>query len=496
MEYGCSLSIKIYYKYDLAIGFKYFCIFKFSIGTCLRMKSIQFKKHFNRNLILAFPVILSQVGQVLVGVVDNLMVGPLGANPLAAASFANAVFFNIMIFGMGIAFGLTPLVGTAFGEKDVKAVGRYFKNGIFINLVTGVLLSVAMYFATFAMPYLGQEEAVVEKAIPYFHLLNASMLPMMLFFHFKQFNEGLESTKPAMFVSVGSNLLNIGLNYVFIYGHFGFEAMGLQGAGLATLISRILTGVGLAIYTLRSSYFKPYIDAMRLVRIRKEACRDILKISLPISGQMLMEMMVFSIGAIMIGWISPEAQAAHQIVIGMVAITFMVATGISSATTIIISNELGKKNFIAMRDAARTAFVMAVGFMAVTAVLFTLWKNWLPSFYVKPEEAEVLTIAASLMAVAGFFQLFDGAQVVALGALRGLKDVKIPTLLTLFAYWFLGLPTSYFLAFKFGLGAKGVWYGFLVGLGSAGIMLSIRFEWIQRRMREKNEEELTNNAVL
>ena len=439
---------------------------------------MNFKVHFKRNLALAYPVMLSQAGIVMVGIVDNLMVGQLGATPLAAVSFASAIFFNIMVFGMGFAVGITPMVSAAFAQNNPQKAGRYFKNGLFLNLLIGVVLTLVMYGSTFAMPYLGQEPEVLEQAIPYFNYINLSMLPLMLFFHFKQFNEGLESTKPAMVISLSSNLLNIGLNWIFIYGHWGFEPMGLNGAGLATLISRIITGVLLAYYTLKTPYFRPFLDEVKNTRIRLDKCLEIIKVAIPISSQMLMEVMTFSIGAIMVGWIGSQAQAAHQIVIGMASLTYMVATGLSAAATIRVSNELGKNNLLEMHQSARTTMLMATGFMAITAVFFVLLKDWLPTLFVKPEETEVLLISSGLMIIAGIFQLFDGMQVVALGALRGIQDVKYPTLITMIAYWGLGLPSAYYFAFHTDAKTAGIWYGFLIGLGSASILLTLRFEWV------------------
>lgn len=440
------------------------------------MENERYTSHFKKLFKLAYPVMLSQAGQILVGIADNMMVGQVGATPLAAASFANAVFFNIMVIGMGIAYGLTPLVSAALGEKDYKKIGRLLKNGLFINTLSGVLMCVLMFGIVPFMDSMKQDPDVVTEAIPYFETLALSILPMMIFFNFKQFNEGLASTKPTMFITLSSNALNVLLNYLLIYGKFGFPELGLLGAGYATLISRIVMAIAMVVYTFKASYFKPFIKEMYHTKIRLKECMKIYRLGIPIGGQMLMEVMVFALGAIMIGSIGPNEQAAHQAVISLAALTYMVANGLGQATTIRVSNQLGEGDLLNMRRAAHTGMIMVTTFMAITAIIFVLFKYELPDLFVKEEDYEVVIIGAKLMVIAGFFQLFDGIQVVALGALRGLHDVKIPTFLTFIAYWVLGFPACYLLAFPFGMGVEGVWYGFLVGLGSASVLLAIRFE--------------------
>ena len=453
------------------------------------MENERYITHFNKLFKLAYPVMLSQAGQILVGIADNLMVGQVGAIPLAASAFANAVFFNILVLGMGIAYGITPLVGAALGEKDNKKIGRILKNGIFINALSGVLMCLIMFGIIPFMKHMGQDPKVVDEAIPYFKTLAISILPLMLFFNFKQFTEGVASTKPTMIITLSSNAINIFLNYLLIYGHGGFPELGLLGAGIATLISRIIMGIALTIYTFKASYFKPFIAEMANTKIRIEECLKIYRLGIPIAGQMLMEVMVFAIGAIMIGNIGAIEQAAHQVVIGLAALTYMVANGLGAATTIRVSNQLGEEDFLNMRRAAHTGMMMVTAFMGITAILFVLFKEPLPDLFVKDEDIEVVVIAAQLMIIAGFFQLFDGIQVVALGALRGMHDVKVPTFLTFIAYWVLGLPACYLLAFTFELGVEGIWYGFLIGLGSASILLGLRFEKVSKAIIAKNRQE-------
>jgi len=443
-------------------------------------------------MLLAFPVMLSQAGQIMVGIVDNLMIGQLGAIPLAAASFTNAIFFAVMFFGTGIASGLTPLIGIALGEKDNEKIGRYLKNGLFITSITGIVLCGFLVAITPLFPWMGQDSEMLEQAMPYYFLLAASIIPYMLFYNFKQFNEGVASTKPAMYITLTSNVINVVLNYGLIYGELGFPAMGLTGAGIATLISRVFMGVGLFVFTYSAPYFQPFIQEMKHTRIRLDKCLEILKIGIPIAGQMVMEILLFTVGAIMIGTISPIDLAAHQIVITLAALTYMIANGLSAATTIRVSNQLGQRDWLNMRRAAHSGQIMVLAFMTISAAVFVLFRYSLPDLFVNDEDAQVIIVAAELMIIASLFQLFDGLQVLVLGALRGIKDMKQPTIITFIAYWVIALPACYLLGFYFNLGTNGVWYGFLIGLGAAAIMLLIRFEIRSKqliRAGKKSDEE-------
>lgn len=437
--------------------------------------------HYRLNLKIALPITISQMGQALTGIVDNAMIGHVDTVSLAAAAFSLSVFIIVMIFGMGFSFGLTPLTGATYGEQDHKAkAGELFRHSLLLNIILTTFLTIALVGGAYLMPNMGQEPDVVEKAIPYYHLLTASLFPIMIFFTFKQWAEGLESVKPAMFFTLLANVINVILNYILIYGYFGFEAMGLVGAGWATLIARIIMAVGFGLFIFYSKRFKSYIPHVLNFEFKKKLLRKITKLSFPIGLQFIVEVSAFAAGAIMIGWIGKTQLAAHQIAINLASLTFLMASGLSSAAMIRVSTQLGLKNFDAMRTIAHSCLHLAFIFMSICGVIFLIGNTFLPELHT--EDAEVIKVAAGFMLVAAVFQLFDGVQVVAIGALRGISDVNKPALIAFAAHWLISLPTGYYLSQVLKIGAYGVWIGFLSGLLTASILFIIRFEKVTKKM--------------
>ncbi|TRX65802.1 MATE family efflux transporter [Carboxylicivirga sp. M1479] len=438
----------------------------------------KYSAHYWPNIKLATPVVLAQAGQMLVNVADTVMVGQVGTIPLAAASLANSIFINVMVLGMGISFALTPLVGKAFGAKNKEDCAYWFQQGLYANAIIGVLLSLLAGAIVLIMPYMGQETAVVEEAIPYYILLVLSILPLQLFNNYKQFAEGLSNTKVAMIITIGGNVLNIALNYVFIYGHFGAPALGVVGAGIGTLVSRILMAVTFMIVSRQISLFNNY-RGIHLSKFSMSAFRRIWKLGLPIGLQSVIEVFAFSLGSIMMGWINAVSMAAHQIVLSMASLTYMMSSGLGSATTIKVSIFRGKKEYPSIKDSAFASLHLVVLFMTIMGILFVSLRYFLPSLFV--DELDVIETAAGLMLVAGLFQIFDGIQVVALGILRGLEDVVMPVIGAGIAYWVISLPIGYLTAFTFDAGPVGIWIGYLAGLSSAGVFLLWRFRSLYKK---------------
>ena len=432
-----------------------------------------FKKHFRINLRLAYPVMLSHLGQMSVQVADNMMVGRIGKEPLAASSFANSLFVVFLVMGIGMSFAITPQTAQADGENDTPKLTAILKHGILVNGLFGLLLSSVLFFGDEVMWYFSQPEIVVKLAIPYLKIIALSLIPFMVFQAFRRFAEGLGFTKQAMYITIVANLLNVFLNYVFIFGKLGFAPMGLYGAGLATFISRIVMAMLMVAFVYYNHRFAPYWKEFTFGNFSMDLALKNLKLGIPMAFQLIFEVTTFSIAAIMIGWLGTVPLAAHQIAINMASISYMVALGISTAAMIRVGNQLGKKDYVTMRNAVLTSFIMAIGLMSVAAVAFIVGRNFLPTLYI--EDPEVIKQAAVLLIVAGLFQLSDGVQVIGLGALRGMSDVKTPTIITLIAYWAIGLPLGYVLGFTFGLDALGVWYGLLAGLTIAAVLLFIRF---------------------
>jgi len=433
----------------------------------------QYIPYYKRNLHLAFPIVLSQIGQVTVSLADNMMVGHVGTTELAAAAFANSVFIIGMIFGMGFTMGLTPLVGNAFGNKDLDKTVSWLKNGIFSQTVVALFLSLIMFGVYFILPLLGQTKEVTELAQPYFLLLCFSYLPFMLFFTLKQFFEGIANTRVAMQITLIANVVNILVNYVLIFGKFGFAPMGLNGAGTGTLVSRIVMPVLFAIAIIRKSRYRQYFVLARSQPILRDHIISLLKIGLPIGLQLIVEVSAFAIGAVMMGWLGEMSLAAHQVAMGMASFTYMISLGVSQANTIRVSHQMGVKDYVSMKRAAYASTHLVLAFMSFTALVFISARNYLP--YLFTSDVQVIKIAAGLLIIAAVFQFFDGLQVVMLSTLRGMADVTSPMLIAFIAYLFIGLPTSYVFAFIFNVGPQGIWLGYLVGLGTAGILFYFRF---------------------
>jgi len=423
---------------------------------------------------LALPVVISQIGQVSVSLIDNMMVGHVGTTELAASSFANNVFMIGMFFGMGITFGITPLVGNAYGNGKINEVVVWLKNGIFTHLAAALGLSLIMFGVYFLLPLMGQPQAVTDLAKPYYLLLCISYLPFMLFFSVKQFLEGIGNTKIAMYITIAANVINIIFNYLLIYGKFGFPEMGLNGAGVGTLISRVAMPILFFVYIVKMPGLKRYFIMAHNELFDRHKIISLLKIGVPIAFQIIVEAIAFSIGAIMMGWLGEVPLAAHQVAIGLASFTYMISLGVSQANTIRVSHQMGVKDYKALKMAAFASTQLVLMFMSLMGIVFIFARNVLPFLFTT--DPEVIKIASGLLIIAAIFQVFDGLQVVMLSTLRGMADVKLPMFIAFFAYLFLGIPTSYFLAFKLMMGPQGIWYGYLVGLGIAGILFYLRFQ--------------------
>lgn len=444
------------------------------------MNFSKYTTHVNKNFLLAYPVMLSMLGQVMTGVADSIMVGWLGATPLAAVSLGHAVFMLLMTFGIGVSYAITPLVAEADGNHNDHKISDLLRHGFLINMITGLLLVAFVFSSQQLMYHIGQPEDVVTLALPYLDIVTVSLIPTMLFQTFRQFAEGLSRTRMAMIIVVGSNLLNILLNYLLIYGKFGFPEWGLNGAGWATLISRIVMGLWMAGYVYYHSSYRKYRSGFSIGNYSRALVSKMLHIGIPSGVQFIFEVSAFGFSAIMMGWLGTTALASHQIAINLATISYMTTSGLGAAATIRVGNFLGKKEVQTMRDIAFSLFGMATVIMIAWGILFIVGKNFLPALYI--DDPEVIAAAASLLVIAGFFQLSDGLQVVCVGALRGLQDVKIPSLLILISYWVIALPLGYWLAFPMGYGAQGIWYGLLIGLSLTAAAMVVRFHRLSRKL--------------
>lgn len=429
-------------------------------------------REFPKNFRLAFPIMIGQLGHVVVGLADNIMIGQLGAEPLAAVSLGNTLIFFGLFIGIGFSFAITPLVAEADGEQNFKRGRKVFQNGILMCTINGILLFALVYFIKPILFYLDQPEKVVELAFPYLNIVAFSLIPLMVFQAFKQFADGLSLTKYAMYATLIANALNIILNFFLIYGFWIFPRLEVEGAAISTLISRF-TMLALIIFILKSRpKLKPYFSKL-IQKIDKFIFKKLLSLGFPTALQMLFEGGIFTASVILAGTLGAKSQAANQIALNLASMTFMVAVGLGVTATIRVANQKGKNQFEAMNLIAHSLYLQILLIEMVFAIAFILLKNTLPSFYIN--DIEVIKIAANLLIMAALFQISDGLQAVILGGLRGLQDVIVPTFICFIAYWLIGFPVSYYFGQSSQLGSDGIWLGLLVGLSASAVMLYIRF---------------------
>ncbi len=447
------------------------------------MNPAEYIPFYKRNLTLALPVVLSQVGQVTVHLVDNMMVGHVGTPELAAAAFANNIFMIGMYFGMGIAYGLTPLIGKAFSKGAFSDVAKFIKNGFFTHIAAAVVLTLVMFGSYLLLPFMGQTEDVLQLAKPYYVLLCFSYIPFMMFFSFKQIFEGIGNTKMAMQITLTANVINVVINYILIFGKLGFPAMGLMGAGMGTLVSRICMPLLFVLYISKLPRFKRYFILAHRQVFNTGMVVKVLKIGIPIGFQIVVEVIAFGMGAVMMGWLGETQLAAHQVALGLASFTYMISLGIAQANTIRVSHQMGVKDYRSLKMAAFASTQLVLFFMSVMGIVFVVARNQLPLLFTSDQA--VIDIAAGLLIVAAVFQVFDGLQVIMLSTLRGMADVKTPMYMAIFAYLLVGIPTSYLMAFVLNIGPQGIWFGYVVGLGLAGILFYFRFMKILRKKEQK-----------
>ncbi len=429
---------------------------------------------------------LGQLGHVMVGLVDNLMIGRLGAAPLAAVSLGNALVFIALSLGIGFSFAITPLIAEADGAEDLEGGRSYFHHGLILSTINGLLLFLMLLAAKPVLYYLDQPEEVVELAIPYLNIVALSMLPLMAFQAFKQFADGLSQTRYAMYATLLANLVNVVFNYFLIYGIWFFPRLELEGAAWATLISRFFMLWFIWEILKRKSQFFEYFKWSRKEMLKLDIFKRLLSLGFPTALQMLFEVAIFTATIFLAGNLGTNPQAANQIALNLASMTFMVAVGLGVTATIRVGNQVGLKQYKELRRIGFSIFLLVFIIEAVFAVLFILLKDILPAFYIN--NLEVIGLASQLLIIAALFQLSDGVQVVILGALRGLQDVKVPTLICFIAYWVIGFPVSYYFGQADRLGSMGIWLGLMAGLTSSAILLYFRFNYLSKKHILKRKE--------
>lgn len=453
----------------------------------------EYLPYYKRNLRVALPIMLTQLGASLVGLFDSIMVGHYATVDLAAVSFANAIFFMTMVFAMGVLMAITPLVGIRVGEMNAQPeeatsirekIAVLFQNGILLTVLQSALM---LLLLGGCIPYLdcfGQDPDVIAVARPYYILIVISLVPFLFFTFFKQFLEGLGNTVVAMVITLVMNALNILLNWVFIYGHWGADAMGATGAGIGSLISRLGMPICFALAMWYKRDWRYYLASFTWRNIRWEEIKKQLRLGFPIGAQTFLETFTFTISFVIIGWISKEALAAHQVANQIADLTFMIAMGVGAATTIRVSHQLGAGDIRAVRMASNASIHLVLLLNMIGAVVMISLRNYIPLLFT--QDTEVIAIASQLIVFAGLFQYADGLQAVGAAMLRGITDVKVPMLIAFMSYIVIGLAVGLVCAFPLEMGAAGIWVGFIMGLSTAATCFHIRFNRKYKKLAARN----------
>jgi MATE family multidrug resistance protein len=450
------------------------------------LKIKNYTSEFKNNLKLATPIMMGSLGHLLVGLIDDIMVGRLGPVELAATSLGNSLVFIALSIGIGFSFAITPLIAESDGEGDKTKARSIFQHGIILMTILGIALFVMLLVIKPILYHLDQPDEVVILAIPYYEIVAISMIPLMIFQGLKQFTDGLSETKYAMYATILTNIVNVVLNFALIYGLWIFPRLEIVGAALGTLISRVVMVAFLYIVLMRKEKFAVYMKRLNLYEIKAKVFQKIIGLGFPTALQMLFEVGLFTASVLLAGTLGALSQAANQIALKLASTTFMIAVGIGVASTIRVGNQKGLKNYIELRRIAFSNFLLIVLIMFTFSIGFMLLKDILPWMFT--DNLEVIKMASGLLIIAGLFQLSDGLQAVILGGLRGLQDVNIPSGLTFVAYWIIGFPICYYLGKENVLGTLGIWIGLLTALTSSALMLFFRFNYLSNKLiQEKNE---------
>jgi MATE family multidrug resistance protein len=429
-------------------------------------------------LALAAPMIVGQVSQMLMGVIDSAMIGHAGTVPLAASGFANYVFNIFFVIGIGLMIPVAVLVARARGGQRPEEAAEYLRHGVAVALAIGAIETLVMVLLSTQLARFGQPPEVIAIVGPFFLCFAASLTSVLVYLALRQFAEAMGHPWAPMFIMLAGIGLNVLLNWVFIYGHWGVPPLGLTGAGISTLISRGLGALVIFIWLRADPRMRAAWPRRWFGNYSRARFREMLRIGTPAAGMLLFETTAFAFSGIMIGWLGAVPLAAHQIAISCASMAFMFPLGLSMAAGMRVSHALGAGERERLRLIGFGAIGLGLAMMAVFAVAFGFSGQTIATWFVR--DAAVIALATQLLVVAAFFQLVDGVQVIAAAVLRGISDVKIPALITLVAYWAVALPLGYALGIRGTHGAVGIWIGIAGGLACAAIFLAARFARLAR----------------
>jgi MATE family multidrug resistance protein len=429
------------------------------------------------------------LGHTMIGIVDNFMVGNLGSTELAAVSLGNSFIFIALAIGIGFSTAITPLAAEADSEQDDKKIRSIFHHGMLLCTVLGVALFLLTILSKQLMYLMKQPQEVVELAAPYINWVAFSLIPVVIYQGYKQFADGLSKTKYSMYAIMMANVVHVFFNYVLIYGIWFFPKLGVMGAALGTVISRIMMVVFMDLLLRKNDAFSRYFQNFSFEEIKKSVLKKIIDLGFPSAMQMLFEVTLFTAAIWLSGFVGKNSQAANQIALTLASSTFMVAMGLSVTAMIRVSNQKGLNDYKKLIVVAKSIFLLAIFLETIFGLIFVIFHNYLPHLFLNMSDAsqaadnhEIIIITSKLLLVAAIFQISDGIQVVVLGALRGLQDVKVPMYITFVAYWVVGFPISFYLGVYTSLGAVGIWIGLLAGLSFAALFLYLRFSRLTKKL--------------
>ncbi len=432
--------------------------------------------HIKNTIYLAWPLVITQVGYIITGMVDTFFLGKIGSAEQAACILSNNLYILLLVFGIGVSYATTPLVTSANQNMDLLKKASLFKNSIFLNVSVSIICFIVLFISSGLLKYMHQPEDVIKLAVPFFNVLIFSMIPISLFFTCKQYCEGLSNTRMALFISIIGNIINIVLNYLLIYGKFGFPELGYIGSAWASFISRVFMGFSFLYLIFKSPITKEISAVYNTVKINKKELFHLAKIGLNAGLQLTFEVAAFVIAGLMSGIFGKEQIDAHGIALSIASFTYMFASGISSASTIRIGVYKAQENWLEIKQAAFSSIKLVMLIMGGFTILFLMINNFLPKVF--SSDLQIVNLASKLLIIAALFQLFDGIQVTIVGVLRGLEDSKIPTLISLVGYWIIALPLAYWLAFILKYETLGVWIGLLVSLIFVALVLFWRLNYM------------------
>ena len=457
------------------------------------MNLSNYTKEFSYNLKLSTPVILGLLGHTLVGMIDNIMVGKLDPINLAAVSLGNSYIFVAMSLGIGFSAAITPIVAEAHSERNNEKLKTSFINGFILCLFLGIFLYVSILLLKGTLIYLDQPQEVVRLALPYIDIVAISLIPLLLFQALKQFVDGLSKTIYPMYATVLANIINVIINYILIFGMLGFPKLGIIGAAIGTLISRFIMFSFLFYMLMNKEIIYDYISDLKSFVYNRFMIKKILSLGFPTSLQMFFEVGLFTSAIWLSGLLGEIPQSANQIVLNISSMTFMVASGLSVSAAIRAGNQKGLKNYKELKRISLSILLLGICFASIFSLVIYLLRDYLPYIYIDINNQEnyfenirIVSIASKLFIIVAIFQLVDSAQVIVLGTLRGMQDVKIPTIIVFIAYWIIGFPISFILGDESLMAESGIWIGLLSGLTFSSLFLYLRFLYLTNKMIKRN----------